>query len=141
MLRTYALWERRRSILIFFCVLALALLPPGFYFTLKEAQSLRYGPTPLNERGCNMTDADNIIFITFALLALCEFISAGVIAVKGYQHIRRTRRMWVMHFYRDGILFYVYLIVLTIGNMLSSAVGPSLGPWLALFVVIILPPV
>ncbi|THV03325.1 hypothetical protein K435DRAFT_775011 [Dendrothele bispora CBS 962.96] len=131
MLRTYALWERRRSILIFFCLLTLAFLPPCFYFTVKEAQSLRYGPTPLNERGCNMTDASNIIFIVYALLALCEFVAAGVMGVKGYQHIRRTRSPWVMQFYKEGILLYVYLIVLTVGNMFSSALGPSIGPWLA----------
>ncbi|KAF5350881.1 hypothetical protein D9758_010481 [Tetrapyrgos nigripes] len=102
LLRTYAIWERRRSILIFFMTMVVAFISLGGrhghldvrprstsgnigFLTLMVSV---VGPRPFGERGCDLVDADNIIFITFVLLALCEFM-------------------------------------LTIGNTLSSTVGTS----------------
>ncbi|KAL0579724.1 hypothetical protein V5O48_002288 [Marasmius crinis-equi] len=129
MLRTYALWERRRSILLTLCFTAVALMTPGLFFLQKEIQSFRYAPS--DQPGCLLTDASNIVFISYIMLLAGETIVAGLTLVKGYQHLRRTRSPWVVQLYQDGILFYVYLLTLSLGNIITSVVNPEMGPWLS----------
>ncbi|KIK54483.1 hypothetical protein GYMLUDRAFT_264583 [Collybiopsis luxurians FD-317 M1] len=126
MLRTYAVWERRKSILLFFAILTLTIMVPSIVFTWKEADSLRF----VSINGCHATEASNIIFLAYCLLAGYETILAVFIVIKAFQHLRQTRDPWVAKLYKDGILFYFFLLALSCGNILSSVVAPILGPWL-----------
>ncbi|KAF9260336.1 hypothetical protein L218DRAFT_962658 [Marasmius fiardii PR-910] len=128
MLRTYGLWERSRSILLALSITAVLLLIPGVIIVRMETRSFRFEDT--TAIGCRATAASNIVFIAYVLLLVYEIIVAGLTVVKGYRHLRRTSSPWVIQMYQDGILFYVYLVALSIGNILSSVINPGMGPWL-----------
>ncbi|KAF7416213.1 hypothetical protein PC9H_002478 [Pleurotus ostreatus] len=100
MLRTYAIWNRRRSIQITLYILCLVRHPspvvstnsrlildtlpqklvfvPGLVVTQLESASLIYGPS---EGGCNLEHASVIIFVAYVLLVISEtsFAVANVI--------------------------------------------------------------
>ncbi|KDQ22734.1 hypothetical protein PLEOSDRAFT_1109833 [Pleurotus ostreatus PC15] len=91
MLRTYAIWNRRRSIQITLYILCLVRHPspvvsansrlildtlpqklvfvPGLVVTQLESASLIYGPS---EGGCNLEHASVIIFVAYVLLVISE---------------------------------------------------------------------
>ncbi|KAJ4475735.1 hypothetical protein J3R30DRAFT_3502298 [Lentinula aciculospora] len=126
MLRTYAVWERKRPMLILLVILTVILIVPAIVFTELEVSSLQF--TSL--RGCRMTTASNVIFLAFCLLTAYESVLAILIAIQAYKHLRQTRSPWVTKLYKDGILFYFYLLALSCANILSSLLAPALGPWL-----------
>ncbi|KAJ4491797.1 hypothetical protein C8R41DRAFT_366820 [Lentinula lateritia] len=125
-LRTYAVWERKRSILIILIILTVVFLVPAIVFTQLAVSSLRF----LSHGGCRMTSASNIIFLAFCLLTIYESILAILIAIQACKHLRQTRSPWVTKLYKDGIMFYVYLLILSCANIVSCLLAPALGPWL-----------
>jgi len=52
-------------------------------------------------------------------------------AVKAFSHLRRSRSDFVIILYRDGFLFYLYCIGISLLNILLTATGPRLVNWLA----------
>ncbi|KAJ3919818.1 hypothetical protein F5877DRAFT_66273 [Lentinula edodes] len=66
-LRTYAVWERKRSILITLIILTVVFLVPAIVFTELASTVISHG-------GCRMTSASNIIFLAFCLLTIYESI-------------------------------------------------------------------
>jgi hypothetical protein len=126
MLRTYTIWERKRAVLIFFIGLAVVILIPAIVFTAKEAESLSFK----SDNGCQYVTAGTIIFLAYCLLTVYETTVVIFIVIKAIEHLRQTRSPWVTKLYKDGILFYLYLLVLSCGNIVSSLVAPQFGPWL-----------
>ncbi|KAJ3868696.1 hypothetical protein EV359DRAFT_60479 [Lentinula novae-zelandiae] len=94
-LRTYAVWERKRSILIILIILTVVFLVPAIVFTELASAVLSHG-------GCRMTSASNIIFLAFCLLTIYESILAILIAIQACKHLRQTRSPWVTKLYKDG---------------------------------------
>ncbi|KAJ3907206.1 hypothetical protein F5879DRAFT_570299 [Lentinula edodes] len=101
-------------------------LVPAIVFTELAVSSLRF----ISHGGCRMTSASNIIFLAFCLLTIYESILAILIAIQACKHLRQTRSPWVTKLYKDGIMFYVYLLVLSCANIVSCLLAPALGPWL-----------
>lgn len=128
MLRTYALWERSRRVLLAFIAMFAILVIPGIIVTQMEVRSLQFGPS--TDISCQLIEASNIVFVSYLLLLFCETIIAGLTLVKGYQHLRRTRSRWVVRLYKDGLFFYIYLCLLSLGNIITFIVSPDWGPWL-----------
>ncbi|KAJ3893932.1 hypothetical protein GG344DRAFT_63358 [Lentinula edodes] len=94
-LRTYAVWERKRSILITLIILTVVFLVPAIVFTELASTVISHG-------GCRMTSASNIIFLAFCLLTIYESILAILIAIQACKHLRQTRSPWVTKLYKDG---------------------------------------
>ncbi|ESK85357.1 Nbs1 [Moniliophthora roreri MCA 2997] len=117
MLRTYALWERSRRVLLAFIAMFAILVIPGIIVTQMEVRSLQFGPS--TDISCQLIEASNIVFVSYLLLLFCETIIAGLTLVKGYQHLRRTRSRWVVRLYKDGLFFYIYLCLLSLGNIIT----------------------
>ncbi|TFK35850.1 hypothetical protein BDQ12DRAFT_265848 [Crucibulum laeve] len=119
-LRTIALWKRRRSIIILMSVLALLTIVPGLIITHLEMKSLEFIPLIpiLRIHGCNLRKASSIIVVSFLLVLVLETIIVVLTIIKAYQHLRRSNSSWVMQLYRDGILFYIYMLVVTLLNVI-----------------------
>ncbi|KAJ3838795.1 hypothetical protein F5878DRAFT_709897 [Lentinula raphanica] len=114
MLRTYALWGRRRSILILLTFLAVGFLIPAIILTKLEVSSEHF----IAFHGCHISTAKNIIFLAFCLLTV-------------YETLRQTRSPWVTKLYKDGLVYYFYLLVLSCTNIVFYRLAPAFGPWLA----------
>ncbi|KAJ6474381.1 hypothetical protein C8R45DRAFT_386080 [Mycena sanguinolenta] len=98
MLRTWALWERRRLVLISLIILAACTLVPIIAITETEIKSLVF-ISPFDRVGCWW-------------LAIVVFT-----AVKAYRDLRYSRQPWLVQLYRDGMLFYIYLLIISLANI------------------------
>ncbi|KAF5378085.1 hypothetical protein D9615_007620 [Tricholomella constricta] len=130
MLRTYAIWERKRSIFVILCLLALFVFPPAMIITFLEVKSLKYGPTSL--RGCQLVHASPLILVAYILLVVSETTLAVLTAIKAYRHLRHSQSRWVVQLYQDGIVFYFFLLGISLANIIVPiAAPPILANWLA----------
>ncbi|KAJ6590393.1 hypothetical protein DFH09DRAFT_1139266 [Mycena vulgaris] len=106
MLRTYAIWERRRGVLVFLIVLFLGTAIPAVVFWQIELNST--SESILFSAGCSIVDA------TIAILT----------AIRAYRDLRWSRQPWIVQLYQDGMLFYVYLLAISLANILLPILIP-----------------
>lgn len=118
LLRTWALWERSRKILLILGGLSTATFVPGILITHWEIKSLHFGAVPEGGVGCNLISASKIIMVAYVLIALSETVVVVLTIIKGQQHrARNSRSSWVKRVYRHGLIFYFYLLAITVVNM------------------------
>ncbi|KAJ7283596.1 hypothetical protein C8J57DRAFT_1292990 [Mycena rebaudengoi] len=130
MLRTYALWERKRAVLVSLCALAACTLVPTIPIVYLETASLEYGP--IDGVGCRITHASTIQIYAYLLIMVSETTIAVLTAIRAYRDLRYSRVPWIIKLYQDGILFYVYLLLVSIANLLVPMVAPRMfANWLA----------
>ncbi|KAJ7739819.1 hypothetical protein B0H16DRAFT_1567942 [Mycena metata] len=129
MLRTYAIWERKRSVLYFLCGLALCSFVPIVVIVQLEAASLHYIQSDV--LGCTLSHAGHVIIFGYMILMISETAIAVLTAIKAYRDLRRSRVPWVLKLYQDGMLFYVYLSILSTANVLVPIFAPAIfANWL-----------
>jgi len=124
LLRTWALWERSKMIFLFLGGMSSLTFVPGILITHFEIKSLRFGEVPPGGRGCNLLSASKLIMAAYVLIALSETVVVVLTIKKGLQHrARGSQSSWVKNVYRHGLLFYLYLLVITIVNMVVPLVA------------------
>ncbi|KAJ7902603.1 hypothetical protein B0H14DRAFT_2666781 [Mycena olivaceomarginata] len=132
MLRTYAIWERKRSVLIFLCALAVVVSVPAIVFVYIETHSLHYKPSSPDVIGCTLAHAGSILIFAYVLIMISETAIAVLTAIKAYRDLRRSRVPWILKLYKDGMLFYVYLLIISLANVVVPILAPSMfANWLA----------
>ncbi|KIM87714.1 hypothetical protein PILCRDRAFT_814404 [Piloderma croceum F 1598] len=133
MIRTYALWGRKRSILIVLWLLSAFTFIPAIIVTAFELKSLQYENSPIaGEAGCFLHHASKIIFIAYVLLIMCESAIVILTMIKAVSHLRRSRSSWIIKFYKDGLLFYVYVSIISVANIvIPVAAPPAYANWFA----------
>ncbi|KAJ6589166.1 hypothetical protein B0H19DRAFT_1103166 [Mycena capillaripes] len=103
---------------------------PMTAFVYLETHSLQY--TFGTGLGCFLSHAGNILIYGYLMLMISETAIAILTAIKAYRDLRRSRIPWVLKLYRDGMLFYVYLLVVSIANVMVPILAPSMfANWLA----------
>jgi len=131
MARTYAIWEKKRSVLIFLCGLASCAFLPMVVFVYLETISLRYTVSPTNGLGCFLASAGGILIYGYLMIMISETAIAVLTAIKAYRDLRRSRIPWVLKLYKDGMLFYAYLLLISIANVMVPILAPSMyANWL-----------
>ncbi|KAF7760848.1 hypothetical protein Agabi119p4_10257 [Agaricus bisporus var. burnettii] len=132
-LRTVALWGRRRIIIIILCCSSGLTFIPAIVITELEIRSLEYIPSLLPHLpGCRLGRASPIIIFSYILLALSETTVGILTAIQAYRSLRFSHSPWVKQMYKDGLLYYVYVLALSIANVLVAALAPRyLANWLA----------
>ncbi|KAJ6602557.1 hypothetical protein DFH09DRAFT_449725 [Mycena vulgaris] len=129
MLRTYAIWERKRSVLIFLCGLAACAFLPMVVFVHLETRTLEYVAT--DGLGCALSHAGSILIFGYLSIMISETAIAILTAIKAYRDLRRSRVPWVLKLYQDGMLFYVYLLSISVANVLVPIIAPAMfANWL-----------
>ncbi|KAJ6518215.1 hypothetical protein C8R47DRAFT_8740 [Mycena vitilis] len=130
MLRTFALWDRSRGALIALTLLALCTAVPTIVFTQLELMSLGY--VAKEGLGCQLAKASSIIIFAYIMLMVFETTNFVLTAIKAYRDLRRSRQPWLVQLYRDGLLFYVYLLAISLANILVPILAPPMyANWLA----------
>ncbi|KAF8152308.1 hypothetical protein B0H34DRAFT_112391 [Crassisporium funariophilum] len=123
LLRTYAMWQRRRSILIGLGSMSFVTFGPGIALTFLEIKSFKFDEVPLGGLGCNLQTASKLIMISYVLIAFSETVVVVLTLMRGREHLRNSQSSWVKHIYRHGLLFYAYLLIITIINMVVPLVA------------------
>ncbi|KAJ7775544.1 hypothetical protein B0H16DRAFT_47714 [Mycena metata] len=139
MLRTVALWERKRAVRISLMILAVLTGVPMVVFTELELESLKYVQT--DDVGCKLAHASSIVIFAYLMLLISETVIVVLTAVKAYHHLRRSRQPWLVQLYKDGkllplpefgpcsgiqpgMLFYVFLLGISVANILVPILAP-----------------
>jgi len=131
MLRTYAIWDRSRKAL--YVLLATGTLASvlGIVSTEMELRSIKWANVPDGGMGCHFSEASTVIFLAYISLLACETTIVVMTAMKALSHLRRSHSDFVVTLYRDGILFYLYCIAISLLNIVLTVAGPRLVNWLA----------
>jgi len=129
-LRTYAIWQRKRLVLIILCLSSAITFIPAIVVTHIELKSLIYVPSEFP--GCRLSTASSIIIVAYILLALSETIMAVLTGIEAYRHLRHSQSRWVLQLYQEGLLFYIYLLCISLANILVPILAPRIfANWLA----------
>ncbi|KAF9782428.1 hypothetical protein BJ322DRAFT_1111291 [Thelephora terrestris] len=133
MLRTYAIWDRSRRALYILFSTGTLLSVLGIVSTEMELRSIKWEHAP-GGKGCHISEAGTIIFPAYISLLICETTIAVMTAMKASSHLRRSHSDFVVVLYRDGFLFYLYCIGISLLNIVLTATGPRLVNWLVTYV-------
>jgi len=129
-LRTYAICQRKRYALITLSISSALAFIPAIIVIDIELKSLKYVPSDFP--GCRLSAASSIIIISYILLAFSETTMAVLTGIAAYRHLRHSQSRWVTQLYREGLLFYVYLLSISIANVLVPILAPRIfANWLA----------
>ncbi|KAJ7801038.1 hypothetical protein B0H14DRAFT_2897205 [Mycena olivaceomarginata] len=123
-LRTWAFWDRRRTLLIWLIILTTCTLVATIVTTQLELKSLHYIPT--TGVGCTLAKAGSIIIFAYLSIIILETTIVVLTAVKAYRVLRHSRQPWLVQLYRDGMLFYIYLLMISLANILVPILAPSM---------------
>ncbi|KZP10736.1 hypothetical protein FIBSPDRAFT_1051127 [Athelia psychrophila] len=125
MVRTYAIWGRKRNILFGLIGLWVATMVTVTVITYLEVSSWEYGPSPFpNQSGCFPVHVSKIIFVAYIMLIFCETCIVILTMIKGAQHLRQTRSAWILKMYQDGLLFYFYTLMTSVVNIIVPLTAP-----------------
>ncbi|KAJ7465595.1 hypothetical protein FB451DRAFT_1402619 [Mycena latifolia] len=115
MLRTYAIWERRRGVLTSLSILGACTLITTTVICQLELASLEYVPT--DGLGCKLARASSVVIFAYLMFIISETTIVVMTVIKAY---------------RDWMLFYAYLLGISIANILVPIFAPSIfSNWLA----------
>ncbi|KAH6893942.1 hypothetical protein BKA70DRAFT_795244 [Coprinopsis sp. MPI-PUGE-AT-0042] len=89
-------------------------------------ESLQFGkPTLPLPTGCSVTGGKYLFAgIGFVLLALNEFILMVFVLGVGFHRYRNSNSTLVKTLYRDGIFYYVFLFLISMGQVIVILAGP-----------------
>jgi len=128
-IRTWAVWSRNTRIGIGLIILLSGTFIPQFIFLHRFTKSFKFIPSPYSGfRGCffsRATHSARDIWVEWATLVITEgviFILMMISAGKTWKFYGNNKLLKVAH--RDGILFYVYILGVTILNLVVVTVLP-----------------
>jgi len=129
-LRTYAIWGRKRSIFYILCVSAALTFTCSIIVTNMEMKSIKFIAAP--GMGCHAESASVIFIVAYISLTVLETNMAILTAIKAYRDLRYSQSRWVLRLYREGLLFYLYLLIVSLANVLVPIFASrKLANWLA----------
>ncbi|KAI0343915.1 hypothetical protein BDW22DRAFT_1427583 [Trametopsis cervina] len=127
--RTFALWHNSRRVKFVLGGLWLAMIPVALYLVAGFISSTVYAPQPLTGLpGCHLVKANSIVAGCFVILAVLEIAIVVLTLTKAIESQRELRNS-LMHsnltytLYRDGILFFICLALLSVANVLAPLIG------------------
>jgi len=123
--RTWVIWHRDRRVAIGLCAALILFWIPVFYFLQVALYSLVFTTPPSpNLPGCFLLKQKNILFAVFVLVMVFETLILALTLLKGLEHFRGTNSTLISVLYRDGIMNYIYLCVLSIVNVVVLLTAP-----------------
>ncbi|EKM51112.1 uncharacterized protein PHACADRAFT_213014 [Phanerochaete carnosa HHB-10118-sp] len=122
MLRTWAVYERRRAVAIGLVIWTIVTWVPNMTSLGIFLKSLRYGPLPVQHvpgSGCHVVSGSPIVFICWVLLMVFEAAILGLMAYKAVKNYRADKDSAIFKtVFRDGTVFYLYLFILSTANVI-----------------------
>ncbi|KAJ3521968.1 hypothetical protein NMY22_g12089 [Coprinellus aureogranulatus] len=119
-----ALWNNSRPIMYVLGLSFLCLLVASVVITQLFNNSLEYASFA-NDRGCRVVKSNSLIIICFILLVLLETLIVVLTAIRASYHLQRGSSGWVVRLYRQGFAFYLYMLTMTILNLVWPIVAQA----------------
>jgi len=126
-IRTWALWKRSKRVGIVIVVLAISAIIPAYVICWEWMRESNLVYTVDPTVGCTQTNGSPIIAIDFILIIIWESAVLGLTLFSGLPSFRVDRgRSLLSVAYRDGVLFYIYLLAFSIVNITVVIAAPRL---------------
>ncbi|KAF8590853.1 hypothetical protein K439DRAFT_1657189 [Ramaria rubella] len=131
--RTWAIFGKNKILAIMLLVFGCLLIIPAVVFEYKGLDETQFVHLRTLSTTCwEINSPGAILFVDYIFIAVFESLILVLTVYKGVQHLRYNRSNLVFTLYRDGVLFYVYLIGFSLVNIILLVLGPKPGPNLML---------
>ncbi|KZV86298.1 hypothetical protein EXIGLDRAFT_750161 [Exidia glandulosa HHB12029] len=127
MLRTWALWNRKQSILIGLVTLFCAIWAPiSYIISVVNAKTTFVASSSFSPAlsGCFVTGSTSLISVAWILLTCFDFVILGLTIIKGLEHFKHQSSTLLSSLYRDGLLYFVYLFSIALANVIVLYTTP-----------------
>jgi len=122
--RTWAIWGRTRFMAICLASVFTLCVVPVIYIESVYLDSVSF--TPIPSSGCFVSQGSTLIGIDFIIIITFESFVLVLTLIKGVKHYRHFGVHGCLSvLYRDGILFFVYLLGISVINLAVAVVAPS----------------
>ncbi|KAF8491251.1 hypothetical protein JB92DRAFT_3006766 [Gautieria morchelliformis] len=124
--RTWAIWGRSRKVAFGLPILMVIVVVPLGYLTRIGLTSLSFAgvtrlPIP-NRQSCFITRNGSVTILwDYVIIVSFETVILVLTLIQGVRHYRHTTSSLVSTLYADGILYYVYLLMLSVANVVFLA--------------------
>ncbi|KAF9466689.1 hypothetical protein BDZ94DRAFT_1305929 [Collybia nuda] len=122
MLRTYAIWNGNRLVLGILCGLGFALCAVLVALLRVGEGTFQFEPVLEYRYGCNIQVGSGLTTLLYVMILFSETAIVILTMIKAIQD-RPHRSSWVSRLYKDGLLFYLYMLAITIANVVVSSLG------------------
>ncbi|KAL4257379.1 hypothetical protein AB1N83_009645 [Pleurotus pulmonarius] len=126
-IRIWALWGNSRIIGASLGVCTVALAAIGAFFYGRFSKGLFFidtsGIAP-HLAGCLPGPGSRVLYAGYLGLAGYEALLLGLLLMKGVRDFRHISTGFLYTFYQDGIVYYVILLLISIGNAVTLLAGP-----------------
>jgi len=120
LVRTYAIWDKNRIILISFLLCLPLGITVGAYFLANFLDSFRLGPNPFSATvfpGCFVIGDNTIVWVSYVLLLAYETLIFLVTLLKAAYSGGFSASTLSKAIYRDGLIFYFYIMLASVANI------------------------
>lgn len=128
-LQTCALWENNRIIKWFLLSLLIATFLCSVVLTALQTKTLTflepYDQPLLITPGCRAMIGHFYSAYVYIMVLVSQAFTVGLMLYKGVQHTRQSRSPWVIGLYRNGVLYCMVILLLSLGN----AIIPNVPAW------------
>ncbi|KAF9465762.1 hypothetical protein BDZ94DRAFT_302624 [Collybia nuda] len=125
LLRTYALWDRSKQLLIFLVLLFIGVFVVGGVSTEIFLRSIQYAPLPFPfMRGCFPIAASKLLYVDFVVALVDETVIMLLTLYVGFKRYRHSRSRLVTVLYRDGVLYFMCLFMITFSYAVVLIASP-----------------
>ncbi|EGO03633.1 hypothetical protein SERLA73DRAFT_69480 [Serpula lacrymans var. lacrymans S7.3] len=125
LLRTYALYQCSRKLLIAFILYISVAEVATILIEIHELRSIQYAPSFERTPRCFVAAGSRIFGINYGMLLVFELIIMSLTIYQYFRHHRSSRHQLLNTVYQDGISYIVCLACLSTVNVLVFVVAPS----------------
>ncbi|KAL5519449.1 hypothetical protein ACEPAH_1132 [Sanghuangporus vaninii] len=119
LIRTWAIWNRDRWIGLVLSFWASLSLAANFIIMGLFMTSIGFSALPAGLSGCLVTSGNSLIMGVWIILMVYEAGIVVLMVLKGVQLYRELGRTGLfLAVFRDGAIFYVYIFVLSVANVI-----------------------
>ncbi|KAJ6562822.1 hypothetical protein DFH09DRAFT_1159700 [Mycena vulgaris] len=128
MIRTYALYGGSKKLLVFFLIMWFSIAGFNTWAVIKWTESFKFEVAP-NSNSCDLSSSSNIGLVCYVSLIAGETAIVLLTLWKGLHTFSLSGTVFrcsglVASFYRDGILFYLVMLLIFIVDVVLQRVAP-----------------
>ncbi|KIJ50344.1 hypothetical protein M422DRAFT_245602 [Sphaerobolus stellatus SS14] len=122
--RTYALWNKSMRVLFGLFGIGFPITAASFYATYKDTSAVMYKQVPGQQDCLNVSSpvSNKILLLDFSGVIIFETIILILTVVSAFKQSNLRRTSLGETLYKDGLMYYVYLTLFTVTNLLVLAV-------------------
>ncbi|KAF8167110.1 hypothetical protein B0H34DRAFT_680288 [Crassisporium funariophilum] len=126
-LRAWAVWKRDKRLAVILVVTYLLVWVPNLAYMTLFLRSLKFGDPPVpGFVGCFMIDGSRIVILCWIVVIVWDAFVLILMAIPGFKAYRVGGNKALLDtIYRDGLIFYIYLFVLSTVNIIVIQTLPA----------------